>query len=136
MSNEPPAEPPTLWGTYYPEGSVVAALPVPDEARRGAAALVEAGWPADEVHVVSGEEALSRQRAYAQRQSAIQRLKAAIPTDQGEALHEYLEAARRGEHFVVARAAGASRAEQAAAILRPHGAHMIRHYEHRFIRDL
>jgi hypothetical protein len=136
MSDEHDPDPPTLWGTYYPEGYVVAALPDQEAARLGAAALGEAGWPADEVRVVSGEEALSRRQAYVGGQNALRRLVAALPSAEGEAFKQYVEAAERGEHFVITRAPTAARAEQAASILAPHGAHLIRHYERHMLRHL
>ena len=135
MSEKPNGEPPILWGTYYPEDHLVAAVP-PAAAQEAAAALRGAGWADDDVRVLAAEEALARYHGFADHRSLFQRIGAALSADEGETAHDYVEAAEQGQSIVIVHASGQTQAEEAAAVLGRYGARHMHHYGHNVVRDL
>jgi hypothetical protein len=123
------------FGTYYPTGYVVAVLE--PEAVAGAVDALHAGPCApDEVRPFSGQEVLDIAAAVERTQSPLQRLEAALASDEGEAQSEYLDEARRGRSFLVVHAPDTGQAERVSRVLAAHGARRMRHYGPLVMTDL
>jgi hypothetical protein len=123
------------FGTYYPTGYVVAVLE--PQAVAGAVDALRAGPCApDEVRTLSGQEALDVAAAAEAQQTLLQRLGAALASDEGEAQTEYLDEARRGRSLLVAHAPDAGQSARVARVLAAHGARRMRHYGQLAMTDL
>jgi hypothetical protein len=130
------SDPPTLMGTVYWKDHVVAVVDDPAEAERAAAALVAAGSPADGTRAFPGAEVVRHHEAYLAHRNPLQRLGAALASDEGEIADEFVDEAREGHSIVVAPAAEPAAAERVAGVLRGHHAHHIKHYRDNTIADL
>ena len=123
------------FGTYYPVGYVVAVLD--SEAVAGATEALRAGpCASDEVRAFSSQEVLDIEAAAQAGESPLQRLEAALASDEREAQSEYLDAAQRGRSFLVVHAPDADQTERVRQILAARGARQMRHYGPLVMTDL
>jgi hypothetical protein len=82
----------TLFGTFYPQGYIVASVDDPADADRAHAALQQAGF--DEVRTWTGQEVLERHQAFIAQRNLAQRVGSIFASDEKLALDDYLEAAQ------------------------------------------
>jgi len=130
------SDPPTLMGTVYWKDHVVAVVDDSAVAADAVAALVAAGSPADGTRAFSGPEVVRHHEAYLAHRNPLQRLGAALASDEGEIADEFVEEAREGHSIVVAPAAEPEAADRVAGVLRAHHAHHIKHYRDNTIAAL
>lgn len=126
----------TLWGTYYPRGYIVGVVHDWRKAEAAAAKLREAGFPEAEVHTHTAQDVLARHEEFQKNRNVVQRIAGAIPTDEGAAVDEYIDEARKGSCFVTAHAPERAQVARARDILWDEGVHAMRHYERSTITDL
>jgi hypothetical protein len=126
----------TLWGTYYPKGYVVAVVHEREAADRAAAALRAAGFGEEDVRVHTGQEVVDRHERFRASMSVGQRIGAGLPSDEHEALNDYLEEARQGRHFLTVHAPAHELVHRARDVLRGYGGHAMRYYGELTIEDL
>jgi hypothetical protein len=123
------------FGTYYPLGYVVAVLD-PAAVAGAVEALRTGPCVPDDVRTFSSQDVLDIDRAAEARETPLQRLEGALASDEGEAQSEYLDAARRGQSFLVVHAPDADQTERVRTILAAHGARQMRHYGPLVMTDL
>jgi hypothetical protein len=126
----------TMLGTYYPKDYLVAVLPDAGAAERATAALGEAGWGAGEIETWSGEFVLATYERRQAHRGVMERLGAALASDERIAVDQYIEEARQGRHFVTVRTPEDAQADRAAEILARHGAYGMRHYGANTLREI
>jgi trehalose-6-phosphatase len=126
----------TLWGVYYPTGYVVAILPDDETAQQASEALAAAGFSADDVRAHPGQEVVDRHEQFLNDRGTAERMLAAIPSHEREALDEYIEEAREGSAFVTVQAPQEDRVKRAHAVLAELGAYGMRHYDRASLHDL
>lgn len=126
----------TAFGTYYPNGYVVAVLEDQEGATAAAGALQETGFGADEVRVWTGPEVLANHEEFQKRRGPLQRLGGLFASDEKEALDGYIENARQGHAFVTVHAPGTEEMERARGVLAAHRAHNMHHYGPSVMTDL
>jgi hypothetical protein len=137
VSDEPqPFIPPTLLGTVYWKDHVVAVVDDPAEAERAAAALVAAGFAAADTRAWRGAFVTENHAYFLEHRSALQRLGALLPSDEGEIGEAFLAEARRGHSILTVRAPSAEQATRASEVLRRHHAHHLKHYRANTVADL
>jgi hypothetical protein len=136
MSHEESGPLATMLGTYYPKDYLVAVLPDAGAAERTVAALREAGWGDAEVETWSGDVVIAMQEQRQAHRSLMERLGAALASDERMAVDQYIEEARQGRHFVTVRAPEEAQADRAAEILARHGAYGMRHYGANTLREI
>lgn len=124
------------FGTYYPEGYIVAVVDSAETAELGAAELRSAGFAEDDVRTYSGEWVVENHEAFLRQRSVLQRIGSVFASDEKEAVDEYIEEARRGRHFVTVRASDEEQMERARQVLAAKGAYKMRHYGPSVMTDL
>lgn len=126
----------TLFGSYYPRGYVVAVLDDPARAEAAVAELRAAGFPEREARVWSGQAVMDQHGAYVEQHRIRYRIGDLFPSEEKEALGEYLAHAERGGSFVTVHAEEGDQQRRAADVLHAHGATGVRFYGAHTISDL
>lgn len=127
---------PVMFGTFYPEGFVVAVVDDPARAEAAVAALRDAGSSTEDVMLRPGAHVLANYRAHRERRGLLERLAPLFPSEESDVEREYLEEAEQDRTFVAVRAPERDRRDRVAEILRAHGGRAIRYYGPRTITDL
>ena len=118
----------TSFGTFYPEGYIVAAFEDRGSAERAASALQGAGRAGHEVRLFSGEETLANHEEFMGQRNLGQRVAGLLASEEQLASDEYLDLARQGHYFLIVHAPDQVEIDRASPLLKEHGAHHIRHY--------
>lgn len=126
----------TLWGTFYPRGYIVGVVHDWHKAEEAAEKLRAAGFPEGEVHTHSAQDVLARHEELMKNRNLAERIAGSLPSDEGAAVDEYLDEARKGSCFVTVHAPENAQVARAREILRDQGVHAMRHYERSTITDL
>ena len=130
------AEGETLFGTFYPKHYIVAVIPEQDQAQQAVAALREAGHPEQEARLWTGAEVLDRYNTFLQKRNVLERLGSYLPSDEHEALQQYVSEAEEGQYFVTVYAPHPDQIERARDILAKHGASDMHYYGEFVMTDL
>lgn len=126
----------TALGTFYPKHFVVAVVHEQPRAEEAIAALRQAGFGDEIVGLHTAEEVRGNHQAFMEHRRLGQRLTALFPSEETDALNEYLAEATAGANFVTVHAPAAEQQETAHDILKEHGGHAIRYYGDATITDL
>lgn len=124
------------WGSFYPTHCIVAVVPERERADRAVAELLEAGFAADDVTSVTGEEARANDQTYMDNRNLLERAQGMFPSEEEAIVRTYLAEAERGAGFVVVRAPERGRREDAHRILKANGGDTMRYYGDNAITDL
>jgi hypothetical protein len=124
------------FGTYYPEGYIVAAVDSAETAEQAVAELRGAGFTEGDVRTYSGQMVVENHEAFQRQRSVLQRIESAFASDEKEAVDEYIEEARRGRHFITVRAPDEEQIERARQVLAATGAYKMHHYGPSVMTDL
>lgn len=125
----------TARGAYAPRHSLIAAFTDPAGAVAARAALHDAGFPASATAICSGPDFLTTWREAASKQGFLARLAAAYPSEEHEALEDYLAEARRGASLVAVHLDGHDAVIRARDALKPLGAFDMRFFGNLTITD-
>jgi hypothetical protein len=126
----------TRMGNVYLEHHVLSLVDSDQDAARTAEALVLAGFPRDAVSWKSGSQVVANHAAYREHLNPLQRLAAALPSDEGDLDRRYVEAASHGHSMVGVRVGGMGDAKRAADVLHQHHAYLVRYFRPYTIVDL
>ena len=124
------------FGAFNPTHFIISVVHDAARAEQAAAALRDAGFAPDDVHVVPGLDVLSTQLAYDDARGVLDRLAGLFPAEEQAAAKEYLEEAERGAFLMIVKAPEREQRTRARGILVAHGAHAIRYYGENTITDL
>ena len=120
-----------LFGSWYPNGCIVAVINDEHQARAAVAELRAAGFAEDDVRCFTGDEVLHIDAQIVAQLNPVQRLmmRASSGTDEGTAMQQYLDEARAGHTIVIARVGHRDTPDpRVRPILEAHHAHTIRVY--------
>ena len=126
----------TALGTYYPRHYVVAVVDDPAAATRALAALKGAGFDDAAAEICPGPNFLKNYRDFVEGRNLFERLVGGFPSDERDAVEEYVAEAERGASFVTVHATERARREEAIALLKEHGGHAMRYYGDNTITEL
>ena len=124
------------FGVFNPKHSIVSVIQDGARAEQAVAALQDAGFPPDDVKVVTGEQALENERVHDESKGRLDRLIGLFSAEEQAAVDEYVDETERGAHFVVVKAQEQEQRTVAKGILVSHGGHDIRYYGENTITDL
>ena len=123
-----------LFGTWYPKDFVVAVINDPTQAGRAAAALREQGLDPDDVHLVTGPEALAWDARFRAQMHPVKHFAAMLLSGSEEGIMEdrYLREAQEGHSFALVRFEtldeNSPRAQTVREVLQAHDARMVTYY--------
>lgn len=123
-------------GSFYPLHSVIAHIDDGGRAAAAETALLDAGWEAEDVLRLSGEEVTRNAGDFEGGRSLLQRIGAAFPSEETQIENEFKDAAARGAWMLFAKAETGEKRARARSILLEHGGYGLRHYGDRVITDL
>lgn len=126
----------TSLGAYAPRHSLIAAFADPALAATARAALHDAGFPTSATAICAGPDFLTSWREAASKQGFLARLAAAYPSEEHDALEDYLAETRRGASLVAVHLDGHDDVIRARDILKPLGAFDMRYFGNLTITDL
>ena len=137
----PPASParPTGWLLGYPTDHLMGVLPSPADADAAVAELTAAGFDADAIHVLVGEDAALRIDGRGTHHGLVARLYRLVQftqMDQAPDFRRYELEARRGHPVIAVKETDPARRREILAILRRHGAHFTNFYARLFTETL
>lgn len=118
---------------WFPTDYIFACIDNPSGAADAARKLKDAGFHAEEVHFVSGDEALQRIDIECEQCNLVQRVLRFIwrtMTDEGTILEEMAEEARAGHSIVAVHVTSRERVDEAYVILAEHDAHRVEYWGH------
>ncbi len=126
-----PRRRPAGWLLGYPTGHLMGVLPSPAAADAAVAGLRTAGFAADAIHVLVGEDAALRIDGRGTHHGLLARLYRLLQftqMDQAPDFRRYELEARRGHPVIAVREADPARRRTVRAILRANGAHFTNFY--------
>ena len=126
----------TALGTYYPRHYVVAVVDDPSRAAGALAALKDAGFDDAAAEICPGAEYLKNYRDFVEGRNLFERLVGGFPSDERDAVEEYVAEAERGASFVTVHAVERAKRDQATELLKEHGGHAMRYYGENTITEI
>jgi hypothetical protein len=123
-------------GNVYIENHVLSVLANDRDAAQTAEDLVRAGFPRADVSWRSGPAIVANHADYERHRNPLQRLLAALPSDEGDLDKRYVEAAAGGHSMVGVRVTGMEDARRAGEVLHEHHAYLVRYFRPHTIVDL
>jgi hypothetical protein len=123
-------------GNYTPRHSLIAAFNDPALAATAVAALHDAGFSGSATAISSGPDFLTSWRDAPGNQGFLARLAAVFPSEEHEALEDYVAEASRGASLVAVHLDGHEEVIRARDVLRPLGAFDMRYFGNLTITDL
>ena len=126
----------TSFGTFYPEGYIVAAFEDRGSAEAARSALQGAGGAGHEVRLFSGEEVLANHEEFMGQRNLGERVAGLLGSEEQLASDEYLDLARQGHSLLIVHAPSRAEIDRASPLLKEHGAHRMRHYDKLTISNL
>ncbi len=124
----------TSFGTFYPKGFVVAVFGTVQERDAAAKALTDTGFT--DVRPIEGSQIVERYQRNLENQNILQKIGAALESDERYASADYVAMAEKGYCFVVVRAADEQEIEEARGIFAPLKALEVKHYGDWVLTDL
>ena len=122
---------PPGWLLGYPTDHLMAVVPSPFDAENALADLIQAGFAADDVSILVGEEAarqIDGRGKHHGRLARVYRLIQFTQMDQAPDFRRYELEAQRGHPIISIRETSAERRRAIRSILRARGAHFINFY--------
>ncbi len=126
----------TMLGTYYPKHFVVAVIHERSAAEEAVEALKDAGFDDEAVQLHTSQQVLDNHRAFQERRGLLQRVESLFPSEEADAVKDYLEEAEQGRSFITVHAPEPEPRARARDILKAHGGHHMRYYGDATITDL
>lgn len=126
----------TIMGTFYPTDYVIAVIDDPEQAQQAARELSGTGCNPEYIGLFSGQQVLANHQAYLKQRNMLERIEGLFPSDEGEALQSYLEAAEAGASFIAVHTPNVHDVERYRGILSQHHARSIKHYGKWVLTDL
>ncbi len=130
---------PSGWLLGYPTDHLMGVLPSPADADAAVAALRGAGYTADAIHVLVGEDAALRIDGRGTHHGLLARLYRLVQftqMDQAPDFRRYELEARRGHPVIAVKEPDPARRKSIRAILRAHGAHFTNFYSRYYSETL
>jgi hypothetical protein len=129
MADSAPTGPAAL-NRSFPRNHVIGALDTTSDSEAAVHALKEAGCPAKDILLVSGEIFISDIEQIRRGTGRVKHTMHVLlnSTDEGFPADQYLEQARYGRDILHVYAASAERAEEIAQVLMPFKLHILRYY--------
>jgi hypothetical protein len=126
----------TSLGTYAPRHYLIAAFNEPALATSALGALHDAGFSDSATAICAGPDFLMSWQEAAGNQGFLARLAAVYPSEEHEALEDYLAEVRRGASLVAVHLDGHEAVLRARDVLKPLGAFDMRYFGDLTITDL
>jgi hypothetical protein len=126
----------TALGVYAPTHFLIAAIDDPATATGALAALQTAGFADAAVALCPGPQFLENYRDFVARRGLRERVEGLFPSEEQDAVKDYLAEAERGASFVSVHATERAERDRARDILATHGGHRMRYYGDHTITDL
>jgi hypothetical protein len=126
----------TSLGTYIPRHYLIAAFEDPAQAAGALRALIEAGFVESATAFCSGPDFLTSWKNAAGQRGFFARLAALFPSEEKEALADYLAEVDHGASLVSVHLSGHEEITRARDILKPLGAFDMRYFGDLTITDL
>jgi hypothetical protein len=124
---------PELQGTWFPFDYVMAVLDNADDAEKAVKDLRDAGFHAEDIQLLHGEEAAARLDVDCQHCNLVKHLTRwlwSFATVEGLILSEYAKEGRAGHHVLGVHIYQSEEVRRAAEILKAHHAHRIERFGH------
>lgn len=126
----------TALGTYAPRHSLIAVFDDPVLADAAIRALGDAGFPDSTTAICSGPDFLMSWHDAVNQRGIVARLAGLFPSEEQDALEDYLAEARRGASLVAVHLAGHEDVIRTREVLKPLGAFDMRYFGDLTITDV
>ena len=123
-------------GAHAPRHSLIAAFAGPSLAAAAHSALLDAGFSESATAICAGPDFLMSWQDAMSHQGFLARLAGLYPSEEHEALQDYLTEARRGAVLVAIHLDNHEEVVRAASVLKPLGAFDMRYFGNLTITDL
>jgi hypothetical protein len=124
------------FGVFNPKHFIISVVGDAVVGEQAATALRAAGFPPDDVRVITGDQVLATESSYGDQKGVLSRLAGFFPSEEAAIVDQYVAEAERGAHFVAVKAPEREQRTQARGILAAHGAYAMRYYGENTITDL
>lgn len=126
----------TALGTYAPRQDLIAVFDDPVLAETAIRSLRDAGFPDATTAICSGPDFLMSWQEAASQRGIVARLAGLFPSEEHDALEDYLAEARHGASLVAVHLAGHEDVIRARDVLKPLGAYDMRYFGDLTITDV